>query len=135
MAHLLFVYGTLLQPGNGFAQYLTDNSTYLNTGYISGTLYDIGEYPGLIINEQAGRVYGSIYEINNEALELIDDYEGYAPERDEPYLYIRVMVPVETSEGIINAWVYVYNLPVDGLQLIDSGNYMEYIAQKKSPGL
>jgi gamma-glutamylcyclotransferase (GGCT)/AIG2-like uncharacterized protein YtfP len=135
MTHLLFVYGTLLQPGNGLAQYLISNSTYLNTGYIKGTLYDIGEYPGLVIHEDSGLVHGSIYEIDDQTLKQIDNYEGYGPDQDEPNLYIRVMQPVQTINGVTEAWIYLYNLPVDGLQVIGSGNYMEYIKQKKSPGL
>ncbi|MDB5288154.1 MAG: hypothetical protein JWR05_3103 [Mucilaginibacter sp.] len=135
MTHLIFVYGTLLQPGNGLAQYLISNSTYLNAGYIKGTLYDIGEYPGLVINEKSGLVHGSIYEINDQTLKQIDDYEGYGIDQEEPNLYIRMMISVQTTEGIIEAWVYLYNLPVDGLQIINSGKYMEYIKQKKSPGL
>jgi gamma-glutamylcyclotransferase (GGCT)/AIG2-like uncharacterized protein YtfP len=135
MTHLLFVYGTLLQPGNGLAQYLISNCTYLNTGCIKGTLYDIGEYPGLVINEESGRVHGSIYEIDDQTLKQIDNYEGYGPDQDEPNLYIRVMQPVQTTNGVTEAWIYLYNLPVDGLQVIGSGNYMEYIKQKKSPGL
>jgi gamma-glutamylcyclotransferase (GGCT)/AIG2-like uncharacterized protein YtfP len=135
MTHLLFVYGTLLQPGNGLAQYLISNSTYLNAGYIKGTLYNIGDYPGLVINEKSGRVYGSIYEIDDHVLKQIDDYEGYGPDQDEPNLYTRVMQPVKTTNGITDAWVYLYNLPVHGLQIISSGNYMQYIKQKKSPGL
>ena len=126
MQNLLFVYGTLLQPGNNFADYLKQNCTYLSPGKIKAVLYDIGEYPGAVIaNNTDSYIHGSIFKLLHpkENLRVIDDYEGFGPEQNKPNLYIRMVVPVETDPGIVNTWIYLYNLPVDGLQQITSGNY------------
>ncbi|MCO5934792.1 gamma-glutamylcyclotransferase [Mucilaginibacter sp. RB4R14] len=137
MIDLLFVYGTLIQPGNPIAGYLNLNCTYLLRGKIKGILYDIGEYPGLIISDNAQNyVYGHIYKLHHtkQNLFVIDDYEGVGPDQEQPNLYIRKIRSVETADGIVDTWIYLYNLPVDGLPLITSGNYAEFTAQKKSPG-
>ena len=136
MIDYLFVYGTLLQPGNPFADYLSQNCSYVSPGKIKGKLYDISEYPGLIIaDNDHNYVRGSIYQLHQpeENLKIFDDYEGFGPEQDQPNLYNRSIATIETGDGFIDAWVYLYNLPVDGLPIIPSGNYAEYIAQKKIP--
>jgi gamma-glutamylcyclotransferase (GGCT)/AIG2-like uncharacterized protein YtfP len=136
MTDLLFVYGTLLQSGNAFAEYLKQHCNYLLDGKIKGLLFDIGDYPGLILSTDAeGYVYGSIYQLNNinENLKIIDNYEGFGPDQDQPNLFVRVNQPVETGDGILNAWIYVYNLPLNGHQLIVSGRYNVFLNQK-SPG-
>lgn len=137
MTDLLFVYGTLLQQGNTYADYLNQHCTYLSPGKIKGLLYDIGEYPGLVIATEAENyVYGSIYKLHqpDKNLKVIDDYEGYGAEQELPNLYIRIIKQIETTDSIINAWIYLYNLNVGGLPLIPSGDYAQYIRQKKSPG-
>ncbi|MES2063808.1 MAG: gamma-glutamylcyclotransferase family protein [Bacteroidota bacterium] len=137
MTNLLFVYGTLLQPGNSFADYLKQNCTYLSPGKTKALLYDIGEYPGAIITANTDSyIHGSIFKLLHpkQNLRVIDDYEGFGPEQEQPNLYIRTVVPVETNPGIVNAWIYLYNLPVNGLLQIATGSYAEYIGQKKSPG-
>ncbi|MFA6247900.1 MAG: gamma-glutamylcyclotransferase family protein [Mucilaginibacter sp.] len=137
MIDFLFIYGTLLQPGNPFANYLSRNCTYLSPGKLKGLLYDIGEYPGAIVTDNTdGYIYGSIFKLHHteENLRVIDDYEGYGPEQDLPNLYIRSVAPIETDSGAVDAWIYLYNLPTNGLPQIASGNYAEYIKQKKSPG-
>ncbi|MBD1364620.1 gamma-glutamylcyclotransferase [Mucilaginibacter sp. ZT4R22] len=131
----LFVYGTLLQNDNQFGRYLTQHCNFIITGKIAGILYDIGEYPGLVIDKNAGYVFGSVYQIHNtHVLSEIDSYEGVGAIEEQPNLYLRINHPIETAEGIIEAWLYVYNLPVDGRPQIVSGDYMEYLRQKKSPG-
>ena len=132
--HLLFVYGTLLQPGNEFAGYMSEQCSFVSTGKIKGKLYDTGEYPGLIINQTVGYVFGLIYEINSDLIfKAIDAYEGVGPEEEQPNLYLRQLHLVKTDNGFVNAWVYVYNLAVKGFTLIESGDYLQYIRQKKSP--
>jgi gamma-glutamylcyclotransferase (GGCT)/AIG2-like uncharacterized protein YtfP len=137
MTRFIFVYGTLLQPANPYARYLTEHCSYISSGKVKGVLYDIGEYPGLTLNDKANCFsYGSIYKMDDPVtiLQVIDEYEGVGPGEDQPNLYRRVSMAVETPSGILDAWVYLYNLPVNGLEPIPSGNYLEYIKQKKSPG-
>jgi len=105
---------------------------------MKGILYDVGEYPGLVIpNDAEHYTYGSVFKLRHpeENLRVIDDYEGFGTEQEQPNLYIRVIKPIETAGGIINAWIYLYNLPITNLPQITSGDYSEYIKQKKSPGI
>lgn len=125
----LFVYGTLLSTDNEFAKYLNNNATLVSKGFITGQLYDIGEYPGAVVNETEGYpIHGSVCKLNNaNALVVLDNYEGYGADQDQPNLFIRDLLPVDTAEGEINCWVYLYNLSVDGLTEIKSGDYKSYL--------
>jgi gamma-glutamylcyclotransferase (GGCT)/AIG2-like uncharacterized protein YtfP len=125
----LFVYGTLLNADNEFAIHLKNNCSFYANGKFKGRLYDIGEYPGAIAdNQYAGYVYGCIFMMDNvvSALKYLDDYEGFGPEQEQPNLFAREIMSVESEKGIISCWCYLYNLPVDGLRLIVSGDYMRY---------
>lgn len=125
----LFVYGTLLDDSNEFALYLKNNCRLYAKGKFKGALYDIGEYPGAIADSNyPGYVYGSIFILNdaNSALKYLDDYEGFGPEQKQPNLFVRGIIEVESDKGIINCWCYFYNLPIDGLVLIGSGDYLRY---------
>ncbi|WP_374949309.1 gamma-glutamylcyclotransferase [Mucilaginibacter sp.] len=135
MNHPLFVYGTLLQADNKLAYYLKTHCTSLQPGKLKGTLYDIGDYPGLIISNVSTFVYGHLYEIDTETLTLIDDYEGFGAEQEQPNLYLRKLFLIEASVETIQAWVYVYNRPAAGFPTITDGDYLKYLAQKKSSGL
>jgi gamma-glutamylcyclotransferase (GGCT)/AIG2-like uncharacterized protein YtfP len=134
MKHILFVYGTLQQPGNEFAAYLNKYYTYLKPAKIKGLLYDVGEYPALIVNsDKPYWINGGLFDIDEKALKLIDSYEGYGDKEEQPNLFKREKHTTSTADGEIDAWVYIYNLPVDGLKLIPSGNYMEYLVKKNPP--
>jgi gamma-glutamylcyclotransferase (GGCT)/AIG2-like uncharacterized protein YtfP len=128
-SNYLFVYGTLLDESNEFAIYLKQNCKFYDKGKLKGILYDLGEYPGAIADENyPDYVYGSIFKLNNtsEALKYLDDYEGFGEDQELPNLFIRAMVSVETGSGQMDCWVYLYNLPVAGFRLIESGDYVSY---------
>jgi gamma-glutamylcyclotransferase (GGCT)/AIG2-like uncharacterized protein YtfP len=125
----LFVYGTLLDEQNEFAIYLKKNCCYYSKGRFQGRLYDFGEYPGAIAEENCTNyVYGSIIRLKNisKDLKYLDDYEGFGEEQEQPNLFVRTTVEVETESGKINCWVYLYNLRVDGFKVIESGDYITY---------
>jgi gamma-glutamylcyclotransferase (GGCT)/AIG2-like uncharacterized protein YtfP len=124
----LFVYGSLLSDDNEFAIYLKNNSTFYSTGKVRGKLYDIGEYPGAILSAESSEyIHGSILKIDipEKVLKIIDDYEGYGGEQPWPNEFIRIIAEIETEMRIINCWIYLYNLPVNGLRYIEGGRYIK----------
>jgi gamma-glutamylcyclotransferase (GGCT)/AIG2-like uncharacterized protein YtfP len=128
-SNYLFVYGTLLDKRNEFSLYLNKHCRFYNNGRFKGRLYDIGEYPGAIANNNyPGYIYGSVVLINNlvKVLKQLDNYEGFGDNQQQPNLFVRELIEVETDKGFIKCWVYLYNLPLDGLRLIESGDYLEY---------
>ncbi|MFD0793707.1 gamma-glutamylcyclotransferase [Mucilaginibacter litoreus] len=138
MTSLLFVYGTLLQTDNDFAAYLRANCTFVSTGKINGELYDLGDYPGLVLTDLPDEfVYGSIYKMDNVdgVLKQLDWYEGVGPNEEQPNLYIRQKVIVNSADGdAAEAWVYIYNRSIANLYKITDGDYINYL-NKKSPNL
>ena len=88
----------------------------------------MGEYPGAVHDDNNGYVYGSIFQLLNqaEAFKYLDDYEGFGDDQDQPNLFIRKFISIETDNEQINCWGYLYNLSVAGFRLIESGDYLQY---------
>jgi len=120
----LFVYGTLMDEDNKYGIYLHDNSRFYANGWLSGRLYHLGEYPGAILVGH-DHIDGIILQMDNprEALGLIDIYEGFGEQEQQPNEFIRILTQAETDRGFVNCWVYVYNLPYDNFPRIESGIY------------
>jgi gamma-glutamylcyclotransferase (GGCT)/AIG2-like uncharacterized protein YtfP len=92
-------------------------------------LYDVGEYPGAVADDHVdGFVHGSIYIMDNAplVLERLDDYEGFGPEQEQPNLFIRQLVDIETNNRNVLCWTYLYNRSLNGLIPITSGDYIAY---------
>ncbi|MGZ3766601.1 MAG: gamma-glutamylcyclotransferase family protein [Mucilaginibacter sp.] len=126
MRDLLFVYGTLLNEDNEYAVYLKANSKFYISGKLRGKLYNVGEYPGAILEgENSNYIYGAILEIVNpeKVWPVIDDYEGYGENQSQPNEFIRIPVEVETGGGPVICWAYLYNWPLTGLIQIEDGRY------------
>src|ERR1700743_3856436 len=104
MNNLLFVYGTLLNDDNEFGNYLRKNSSIYSKGKIKGRLYDIGEYPGVVLSEGDEYVYGTIFQLNDptSALKILDEYEGFGEDQPQPNEFVRVLAEVETDNDIIS---------------------------------
>ena len=124
----LFAYGSLLSDDNEFAIYLKNNSKFYSAGKVKGRLYDIGEYPGAVLTSEGDKyIYGDILKIDTpeKVFKVIDDYEGYGGEQSWPNEFIRVLTDIETKSGAMSCWIYVYNLPVNGLRYIKDGRYFK----------
>jgi gamma-glutamylcyclotransferase (GGCT)/AIG2-like uncharacterized protein YtfP len=117
----LFVYGTLLSASkHPMAQDLHQKTLLLGLGFFPGRLYDLGMYPGAVYDPAAQTaVYGEVYLFKKSVWEqeqkTLDDYEG-----DE---YIRTVVPVQTTDGLVDCWTYLFKPPTDSLPRIASGRY------------
>jgi len=130
---LLFVYGSLLSADNEFANYLSNNADFYGNGKFKGKLYDIGEYPGAILSDDdAYNISGSIYKLNNpmQTLKVLDDYEGFGDGQEQPDLFVRQLLSVETITGTISCWVYLYNLSANDFIEIRSGDYIKYLRSR-----
>ena len=104
MKPYLFVYGTL-RRGHPQADRLLGDTRFVARGSISGTLYDLGKYPGVRrTTRRDTRVAGELYELIgadvNRRLANIDRYEG--PE------FRRSRIVVQLNDGRRHrAWAYV----------------------------
>lgn len=124
----LFVYGTLMShTGTEKARALMAEAHSLGAATISGALYRISWYPGLV--EGAGLVHGEVFKLRDPARSLIwlDAYEGIVPgdgpeNRNE---YERVERSVRLASGAdLTAWVYLYRADITGCAPVADGRWM-----------
>jgi len=105
----VFTYGTLMKGQRVYGTF-GDMKSFCD-GILNGYgLYEAGTYPAAVPVKDFC-VYGEIYEVNEETLKRLDEYEG------EGFLYLRKRLPIETETGTVEAWVYVYNRDVSSLEL------------------
>lgn len=130
MAQYLFLYGTLL-PGcaPGEIAGAVETLRLVGEGSVRGGLYDLGDYPGALIDPRSeSRIFGKIFELpeNVEVLHELDRYEGFNPQAVADSLFVRVEKPVEMTDGrSLLCWVYQYNLDPVGARVIADGRYQK----------
>jgi gamma-glutamylcyclotransferase (GGCT)/AIG2-like uncharacterized protein YtfP len=73
--HLVFVYGTLRRGSAGAMSIRFPNSKFIADATVSGGLYDLGAYPGLLSNESNSLVIGEV-EVDDEILNQLDVFEA-----------------------------------------------------------
>jgi gamma-glutamylcyclotransferase (GGCT)/AIG2-like uncharacterized protein YtfP len=124
--HLVFVYGTLRHGSAGAMSVRFPNSKFIADAKVTGSLYDLGSYPGLLLNESNSLVIGEVYEVDDELLNELDDFEASSS-------YWRKQVEVSLDTHRMKCWIYV---PDDNPEfyshrtLITSGDWIEYAKTK-----
>jgi len=121
MKAYLFAYGTL-RKGHAETHRLLGEARFVAPGSISGTLYDLGTYPGVCRTRgQDRRVKGEVYELVGSGVDrrlaAIDRYEG--PE------FRRARVVVRLDDGRRpQAWAYLLaDAPPNDAREIPTGDY------------
>lgn len=125
-AAFLFVYGTLRSDHMGpMADRLRREGRLIGPATIAGTLYRIGDYPGLIPGGNA-RVVGDLYALGNpqSTLAWLDHYEECSPAFPQPWEYRRTLIPVVGPQARVDAWTYVYARDVTSFGRIDGGDFL-----------
>jgi gamma-glutamylcyclotransferase (GGCT)/AIG2-like uncharacterized protein YtfP len=118
----LFVYGTLKREAPGRRHRLLRDARYVRNASVTGILYDLGRYPGLVrVLANGHRVVGELYELPDEAaprlLRELDRYEG--PEFSRRRIY--VTLPDGRRRA---AWTYVIRgRPPRSARQLTSGRY------------
>ena len=97
--HLVFVYGTLRQGGVRAMPDLFPDSKFIGKGHVSGSLYDLGPYPCLLLDGSNSPVIGEVYEIDDDILNKLDEIEASSD-------YWRKQVEVALGSRRMTCWVY-----------------------------
>lgn len=101
---LIFVYGTL-KRGFRRSRFL-ENQTFLAEAVTAPhyCLYDCGEYPGLVLDQEAGcSIHGELWCVDEIGLKLLDEVEGVAQN-----LYSRHEIELISPAQIQVAQAYYY---------------------------
>lgn len=118
----LFAYGTL-QPGLAPAEIASAVEALrpVGEGFFFGKLYDLGSYPGAVIDPASERiVYGTVYKLPDDAAVMahLDAYEG------PDYVRIEQLVTL-TKGGVVSCWVYDYLGRPSEDRRIESGRWAD----------
>jgi len=131
----LFVYGTLRRdPSHDMFHLLAKYGRFMGDATVSGRLFDLGEYPGMISSDNAGQVVGEVYEIDptcwDRVIARLDEYEGCSPEDPQPHEYRRELVNTRLTSGrMLPAWAYVIAGLPEKQREIKSGDYLAWRQQ------
>lgn len=122
--HLVFVYGTLRRGSAGAMSGRFSGAKFIADAQVSGSLYDLGAYPGLLVDEPNSLVIGEVYEVDDETLNELDDFEASSH-------YRRKQVEISFGSDRNVCWVYEPNPEFYSLRkLIASGDWIEYAKTK-----
>jgi gamma-glutamylcyclotransferase (GGCT)/AIG2-like uncharacterized protein YtfP len=122
--HLVFVYGTLRRGGLRAMPDIFPDSEFVGHANVAGSLYDLGAYPGLILDESDSSVAGEVYEVDDEILKKLDEIEA-------PARYWRKQVEVSLGNRRETCWVYEPDTEFYPRRLlIASGDWIEYARTK-----
>ena len=128
MSEFLFAYGTL-QPGlapDEVADVVRDLVS-VGEGSVPGTLYDLGSFPGAVLEPGSGRrISGTVYRLpaGTGILHRLDEYEEYDPKSPKASQFIRRLCSVQLADGrMLECWVYEYNGHPDHRSIVESGTY------------
>jgi len=122
--HLVFVYGTLRRGSARAMSIRFPGSKFIAEAKVSGSLYDLGAYPGLLLNESNSLVIGEVYEVDDEILNKLDDFEAASN-------YLRKQIEISLRNYSRTCWIYEPNAEFYSLRtLITSGDWIEYAKTK-----
>ena len=133
----LFVYGSLRSGFRSPAyEYISRYFDLIGEAKVKGKLFDLGEYPAAKPTDENKFIIGELYKIRSEnefawAIGQLDDYEGVHVGFDETQLYRRDITEVYVGDTITKAWIYWYHGDLNDKPVIESGDVLQYMEQKK----
>ena len=100
------------------------DSIFIADAKVTGSLYDLGPYPGLLLDGSRSLVSGEVYEVDDELLNELDDFEASSN-------YRRKQVEISLGDRRRMCWVYEPDPEFYSLRtLITSGDWIEYARTK-----
>lgn len=118
----VFVYGTLLTGESNHAV-VAPYVLAAVPGQVRGWLYDVGEYPALVLDADGEEIEGEWVELADEALFPMDELEGYAGV-DADNDYERVLI-TDCRNADRSGWIYVWS-DSRGCSRIEGGSWRRH---------
>jgi gamma-glutamylcyclotransferase (GGCT)/AIG2-like uncharacterized protein YtfP len=128
MTKRLFIYGTLL-PGREPAplRSLLTRMTPIGPASVAGSVYDLGPYPGALLEPSVGRVFGHLFDVPDEDTfwRALDAYEGFDSSQPHAGLFRRVacLAKLDDDGAEFACDVYVYNNSPPQSQRVANGRW------------
>jgi len=121
---LVFVYGTLRRGGSN--HFRMEGADFISPGTVTGMLYRIGWYPGLVLDEAGDEIHGEVFSVGPELLAALDVFEGISAGEVDGSEYRRVHVTVmQRNSQPINAWVWEWLGQTDESQRLKDGDWLK----------
>jgi gamma-glutamylcyclotransferase (GGCT)/AIG2-like uncharacterized protein YtfP len=120
MTHRVFVYGSLRRgQGNNRLLY---TSEFVGNATVCGTLYSLGGFPGLRIDDSEGDVVGEVWQVDDATLADLDRLEGVAVG-----FYERRKWRVKIEGKLRSAWLYeIAEEHIVGQPVVAGGDWAAY---------
>lgn len=147
----ILIYGTLWEGTEKYLEFEMDMHCLLvaNTT-LKGCLYDLGEYPGLVLEadlseedqDESSEIPVQLFKINKgtnsknplNILATIDKYEACNSLDPTSSEYRRTTLSTTLGIGShkVDAWIYLYNQSTKGKSKIKDKNWLEYKQMRNS---
>ena len=125
----VFVYGTLRRGEANDINRLLPAPRYVGQGVISGVMYHLGAYPGVVLGP-GGAVVGEVYAVEPALERVLDEIEEVFPQRKDEYF--RRELPVTVGDRRLACLVYEINVEyVKGKPVIAGGDWVQERAKAK----
>jgi gamma-glutamylcyclotransferase (GGCT)/AIG2-like uncharacterized protein YtfP len=99
---------------------------FLASGTITGRMYRIDWYPGLVLDPAGDELHGEVYSVGPELLSALDVFEGLSAGEIEGSEYRRVQTTVMQQDSrTTTAWVWEWLGMVDESQRISDGDWLK----------
>lgn len=121
---LVFVYGTLRREGSN--HFRMAGAEFISPGTITGRMYRIDWYPGLVLDPAGDEIHGEVYSVGPELLSALDVFEGLSAGEMEGSEYRRVQTTVMKQDSqTTTAWVWEWLGMVEEGQRIRDGDWLK----------
>lgn len=121
---LVFVYGTLRRGGSN--HFRMAGAEFVAAGTITGRMYRIDWYPGLVLDDAGGEIHGEVYSVRPEQLSELDIFEGLSAGEIEGSEYRRVQTTVVQQDSrTCTAWVWEWLGMTDESQRLTDGDWLK----------
>ncbi len=129
MEHV-FVYGTLRAGevndiGAAAARHALAPPRRVGAATVAGRLFDFGNYPGLVVDADAGPVVGDVYEVDDALVAVLDEIEAVYPGDDG--LFVAEHRDIDVEGESLRCRIYpVRREAVKGLREIAGGDWVAH---------